>query len=178
MLEEISFGSGVKAIGESAFAYSGLLQAEIPDTITSLGRMEAFVYCSSLTKVVIGKGITEIPWSTFSNCTALSDITFSENVTKIERSAFYNCASLKTIVIPSGITDIGDSAFERCGDLSAIYFGGRSLSDWDKINIANHNDELNSATVYCYSEIAPTADGNYWHYDTDGITPIVWTREQ
>lgn len=178
MLEEISFGSGVKAIGESAFAYSGLLQAEIPDTITSLGRMEAFAYCSSLTKVVIGKGITEIPWSTFSNCTALSDITFSENVTKIGRSAFYNCASLKTIVIPSGITDIGDSAFERCGDLSAIYFGGRSLSDWDKINIANHNDELNSATVYCYSEIAPTADGNYWHYDTDGITPIVWTREQ
>lgn len=178
MLEEISFGSGVKAIGESAFAYSGLLQAEIPDTITSLGRMEAFAYCRSLTKVVIGKGITEIPWSTFSNCTALSDITLSENVTEIGRSAFYNCASLKNIVIPSGITDIGDSAFERCGSLSAIYFGGGSLSDWDKINIANHNDELNSATVYCYSEIAPTSDGNYWHYDTDGITPVIWTREQ
>ena len=161
MIKEISFGSGVKAIGESAFAYSGLLQAEIPDTITSLGRMEAFAYCRSLTKVVIGKGITEIPWSTFSNCTALSDITLSENVTEIGRSAFYNCANLKTIVIPSGITDIGDSAFERCGSLSAIYFGGGSLSDWDKINIANHNDELNSATVYCYSEIAPTSDGNY-----------------
>ncbi|MBQ8615646.1 MAG: hypothetical protein IJ415_03680, partial [Clostridia bacterium] len=31
------------------------------------------------------------------------------------------------------------------------------------------------ATIYYYSEEQPTdAEGNYWHYDTDGKTPVVW----
>ncbi len=32
-------------------------------------------------------------------------------------------------------------------------------------------------TVYFYSETAPTADGNYWHYAEDGVTPIIWSAE-
>jgi hypothetical protein len=33
---------------------------------------------------------------------------------------------------------------------------------------------LTSAKRYYYSETQPTAEGNYWHYDTDGVTPVVW----
>ena len=40
---------------------------------------------------------------------------------------------------------------------------------------ATINDEIiKSATIYYYSEQQPTSEGNYWHYDTDGKTPIVW----
>ena len=28
--------------------------------------------------------------------------------------------------------------------------------------------------LYAYSEDPPTEDGNYWHYDIDGVTPIAW----
>ena len=28
--------------------------------------------------------------------------------------------------------------------------------------------------LYAYSEDPPTEDGKYWHYDTDGVTPIAW----
>jgi hypothetical protein len=33
---------------------------------------------------------------------------------------------------------------------------------------------LTSATRYYYSESQPTDEGNYWHYSTDGVTPVVW----
>jgi hypothetical protein len=28
--------------------------------------------------------------------------------------------------------------------------------------------------LYAYSEDPPTEDGKYWHYDTDGVTPVAW----
>ena len=31
--------------------------------------------------------------------------------------------------------------------------------------------------VYYYSETKPTTDGDYWHYDTDGVTPVLWEKE-
>lgn len=32
-------------------------------------------------------------------------------------------------------------------------------------------DEIN---IYYYSQTKPIGTGNYWHYDTDGTTPVVW----
>lgn len=47
------------------------------------------------------------------------------------------------------------------------------------------NDPLTNATRYYYSENEPALngsgtdyDGNYWHYDTDGKTPVVWKKAQ
>lgn len=45
----------------------------------------------------------------------------------------------------------------------------------------NLNDVFTLSTIYYFSKSTPplttdgTAyDGNYWHYDTDGITPKIW----
>lgn len=43
-----------------------------------------------------------------------------------------------------------------------------TADEWTKVKIGNHNGSLNSATVYYYSAEAPTAEGNYWHYDSAG----------
>ena len=47
-----------------------------------------------------------------------------------------------------------------------------------------YSDNLTSATRYYYSETEPALnaegtayDGNFWHYDTDGITPVIWKKE-
>jgi hypothetical protein len=61
--------------------------------------------------------------------------------------------------------------------LNTIYYTG-SEEEWNSINISNGNDLLASATIYYYSESAPTADGNYWHYDTDKTTPVVWLKTE
>jgi len=31
-----------------------------------------------------------------------------------------------------------------------------------------------SSAIYFFSSTEPTEEGNYWHYDTDGKTPIIW----
>ena len=32
-----------------------------------------------------------------------------------------------------------------------------------------------NATVYWYRETEPIGEeGNFWHYDTDGVTPVIW----
>ena len=36
------------------------------------------------------------------------------------------------------------------------------------------NNGYSAGILYLYSETEPTTSGNYWHYDTDGKTPIVW----
>ena len=45
------------------------------------------------------------------------------------------------------------------------------LEQWKKIT--SYNSILESK-VYFYRESMPTGYGNYWHYDVDGVTPVIW----
>ena len=64
----------------------------------------------------------------------------------------------------------------------AIFYEG-SMEDGQKMETLNYGfdsikpllSHLNDVKVYYYSENAPVIEeGNYWHYDTDGITPLIW----
>ena len=44
-------------------------------------------------------------------CNMLQDVSIGKNVTSIGNSAFSNCYSLASITIPAGVTSIGNSAF-------------------------------------------------------------------
>ena len=37
--------------------------------------------------------------------------------------------------------------------------------------------ELADEYDYIFCQTEPTESGNYWHYDTDGKTPIIWKKE-
>ena len=74
------------------------------------------------------------------------------------------------------MVNIGTDVCHMCNNLSEIYYYG-SEADWSNITIdmgAMANIELLSATRYYYSETQPMLNGNYWHYGTDGVTPVVW----
>ena len=74
------------------------------------------------------------------------------------------------------MTSIGNCAFRDCSKLKTVYYKG-TAEEWEKIEIDNeynYNDPLINATVYYYSETKPSEEGNYWHYDTDGVTPVKW----
>jgi len=64
-------------------------------------------------------------------------------------------------------------AFSYCSSLTTIYYTG-TAEDWDKIYIGNGNEDLTAATIYYYSDSQPTDESNYWHYDADGVTPVIW----
>ena len=81
------------------------------------------------------------------------------------------------------MTSSGYYAFIGCSGLKTVYYKG-TIEQWNNISIASDNSYLTSATRYYYSERAPALnadetdyDGNYWHYDADGKTPVIWKKE-
>ena len=59
-----------------------------------------------------------------------------------------------------------------------------TAEQWHQISIGGSNYLLTDATRYYYSETEPSLNadgtaynGNYWHYDSDGKTPLIWKKE-
>lgn len=90
----------------------------------------AFHGCTGLTRIMIGKNVTNIGSSAFIGCTGLTSIIVDNKNTKYHSSG--NCLietatkklilGCKTSAIPSDgtVTSIGNSAFWGCSDLISI----------------------------------------------------------
>jgi len=172
--------SSVTYIGRYAFyGCDSLTSVVIPDSVTSIGYY-AFYDCDSLMSVEIGDRVTYIGDEAFYNCYNLTSVVIGDSVTSIGYRAFEGCDSLTSVVIGDSVTSIGEYAFYYCSSLTRVYYKG-TASDWSNISIDDYNWTLKNAKRYYYSESAPALnadgtayDGNYWYYDTDGITPVIW----
>ena len=181
-LTNITIGTGVESIGDAAFYNcKNLKSVTIPNNVLSIGD-SAFYGCIELTNITIGNGVKSIGINTFYNCENLTSIIIPDNVTSIGTSAFGGCYKLKTIVVSSGLNTIGRYAFHGCDELETLLYVGTS-EQWDEISIDIYNEMFVNAIRYYYSESEPALnstgtayDGNYWHYDTDGITPKIWNK--
>ena len=128
----------------------------------------------------IGEKVKCIPDELFGSHTWYDDhpkitkviISLNSNLQSIHEWGFYRCSELKEIIIPNTVANIDSNAFAET-DLRTVYFKG-STDEWSEIDIHESNTILLNATIYYYSEEEPTEEGNYWHYDTDGVTPIIW----
>lgn len=187
-------GKPVVEIGKDAFLEYSVVEVVIPDSVTKIGNY-AFKNCANLTSVVIPEAVTSIGDEAFTGCTSLASIDIPANVTsigiyafcdtaitkivipsgvtEIKNSSFYDCTQLQSIVLPAGITKIDSYAFTGCTSLTEVYFAG-SAENWNSITIGTSNDSLTGDKIYYYSESQPTVSGNYWHYATDGKTPVKW----
>lgn len=143
----------------------------------------AFYGCSSLTDITIPDSVTSIGRWAFYYCSSLTNVTIGNSVASIGDYAFYYCSGLTNVTIGNGVTSIGSSAFYYCTRLKTVLYKG-TTEQWSKISIGSDNGHLTSADRYYYSESEPALnsdgtayDGNYWHYDTDGVTPVIWKKE-
>ena len=139
--------------------------------MTSIGEY-AFSDCDSLTEIAIPSGVTEIGSYTFSGCSSLTEITLPSGLTSIGQQAFFGCDRLTGVTLPAGLTGIGDSAFFGCDSLTAVWYGGDEAA-WADVSVDSSNNALTDK-VYFYSPDPPAAEGNYWHYADDGVTPVAW----
>ncbi len=161
---------GTKFIYDNAFSMCNkLTSVTIPNGVMSIGNY-AFMGCSGLANITIPDSVTSIGNTAFNAC-GLVSIAIPDGVTSIDERTFYFCTDLKSIIIPNSVTSIGYAAFDSCVVLSTVYYTGTE-EEWNLISIVFDNDYLTSATIYYYSETAPTEAGNYWHY-VKGV-PTVW----
>ncbi len=161
-------------IGYSAFSgCDALTTVEMPQ-VTTIGSF-AFTNCTSLTTVEMPQ-VTAIEDYAFSGCTALEHLEIPSGLTEIDSRLFDGCTSLKYVILPSGITSIGAEAFRGCTVFEAVYFKGDKQA-WSDIKIAGSNSILRDAKVYYYADPMPEEnEGDYWHYDVDDKTPVVWKK--
>ena len=181
-LTSVTIPDSVTSIGARAFyGCSGLASVTIPDSVTSIEN-GTFYGCSGLTSVTIPDSVTNIGDSAIRDCYRLTNITIPDSVTSIGSGAFSGCSGLTSVTIPNSVTSIGSYAFENCSGLKTVFYKG-TAEQWKRISI-NYNYLLTKATRYYYSETEPSLNaegtaynGNYWHYDSDGKTPLIWKKE-
>ena len=87
--------------------------------VTAIGKW-AFLDCTGLTSVTIGKSVQTIDLSAFYNCSGLRSVTIPNSVTSIGTNAFCSCSGLKSVTIPEGVRTIGNAAFDGCTGLTSV----------------------------------------------------------
>ena len=175
-MQTITIPETVTSIGQSAFeGCNNLKSISTPNGVTSIGN-KAFYECKKLENIIIPDGVTFIRYYTFYGCESLEWVSLPESVYYIDQFAFKNCSSLKSIIIPSAVTKIAIAAFLHCDALTTVYYGGTE-DKWSTISIEGNNGCLNGVRKYYFSQTEPEKDGYFWHFDTDGVTPVSWGNE-
>lgn len=87
----------------------------------------AFYLCNSITSISLPDSVKEIGSNAFW-CTSLTDLTLGNGLTTIKSSAFVGCEALTKITIPSSVTKIGDSIISGCTSLTDFIF--EDVSTW------------------------------------------------
>ena len=138
------------ALGEGAFADSGLRVADLRYT-----------------------SITAVPKQAFQNCPLLVAM-LGENVTAIEQGAFSGCTQLKSIYIPAALTSLSYPSFPDRSAMAQrlhVFFGGTS-SAWGKVTSYSVGTTAlsNACLVADYS--FPLVNNYDWNFSTDATLTI------
>lgn len=133
---------------------------------------------STVTEIVIPEGVVSILSYVFRGNTSLTTVVIPDSVTYIDQYAFSNCENLTTVILGSGIKNISFRAFYNNNkNLKLCYKGTLEDRNNNNLQIGNDNPSL---TYYSESnpyDINSNDFRSYWHYDVDGETIILWSKQ-
>ncbi|MGN0447566.1 MAG: leucine-rich repeat protein [Acutalibacteraceae bacterium] len=125
-LEKITFGYGVRKIGDNSFKGSKKLKEVVfYPGILSIGK-EAFSE-SGVTSVYIPSSVTVVEEYAFSSCPDLESVTLGEERTErvlytdLEKFVFSRCDKLETVIFNSGVSKVYEYAFYKSDNIKNVY---------------------------------------------------------
>ena len=140
--------NGLLSSSGRIMSYSGSdEEVEIPAMIGDYNTVYigpgAFENNTTLKKVVIPEGVTEIQANAFAGCTNLEEVVFPETLNFIYQNVFKECPNLKDVVLPESVSYVGFGAFYSAG--TGTFTGSAAeydsdafeYSTFEKISIPN-----------------------------------------
>ena len=168
-IKKIVFGENLTTIPDYICYNCDNLEEIILSPNTKYIGSYAFYYCQSVEKIDLPEGLINTGWYAFYEMN-ITEIIIPNSVESIYNS-FRGCRKLEKIVMPVSVISIPNQTFYLCYSIKEVYYMGDEL-EWSSISISENSAALKEATVYYYSEMQPTNNGNYWHY-VDGV-PTAW----
>lgn len=181
-LDSISFGNGIKVIGNYAFAGCGSLRdVAIPD-LCSLGQIgdHAFYSCTNLTKFTLPINVSYVGDYAFAECRFLSDFVMCNygdandrsNLTELGWNVFENCETLSSLTFPANYNEAVDiSLVKGCKNLRYITARSKKMTFTEK-----------DGDVYCFDCFkemlsGDPVNGTFYFEGRDDSTLHSFTRE-
>ena len=182
-LDSISFGNGIKVIGNYAFAGCGSLRdVAIPD-LCSLGQIgdHAFYSCTNLTKFTLPINVSYVGDYAFAECRFLSDFVMCNygdandrsNLTELGWNVFENCETLSSLTFPANYNEAVDiSLVKGCKNLRYITARSKKMTFTEK----------EDGDVYCFDCFkemlsGDPVNGTFYFEGRDDSTIHSFTRE-
>lgn len=161
--------NSIEIIGDYAFAFSsGLTTITLPDNLIKIG-VSAF-YDTDLYNVEFNDKLTEIGENAFMYTKLRNINLIKENLT-IGTCAFSGIWTFEYVVVSSEYDFDNIFFVSATSDLPVVYYHGTPTEFSNK----EHGQDFSESWVYFYSENEPIDNASYyWHYDTDGVTPVIW----
>lgn len=173
-MKRLTLGKGLKEIGGLAFWNCTQLQGVYIKDLEAWCKI-SFAYAQYVNPL-------EYAHNLYLNNQLVTTLVIPETVTYLANNVFDGCTSIENIILHDKMKSIGNYALSAVAIKNVFYLGNKS--QWEQIKMGLFNVDLTSICYY-YSETEPklndegTAyDGNYWHYDKDGQTPLIWIKNQ
>jgi hypothetical protein len=162
------------------------------------GKIDAtFKGNTSIAKVIMEDGITEIGANAFKECTSLTSVGMSDNITSIGNYAFDGCSALEELTLPENLTSMGyymirgtdissitiPKNVTTCGYYKSAINPDGPLSGCEKLKMVRFEDGMKAIpanvmasyinTSYVETVIIPssvTSIGDFAFYNCDNLT--------
>ena len=156
----------VTSIRKKAFRYSGIEEITFPSTLKEIGD-SAFFGCSGLKEISFPQSLLTIGDEAFTGCTGLYNVSYTgtPKLTSIGSLAFKNCPRLISFTIPASVREIGVAPFSLCKNLTKLFFLPNTSPEtggltYDRQHVSKRGTDIDNAEYLGYIEYK----GKYYFY--------------